>query len=226
LATSSNFSIRNGLGIALTDVIASNGVWIGSSTNLVGSTGATGPTGPTGTTGVGGTTGATGPTGPTGPTGATGSTGATDSKGATGPAGAGGGVTSGVIAIWSGATATIPSGWALCDGAGGTPDLRNRFIVGVNATYTANSTGGSTNAITPSHGHSVSLNNPQHSHLEYYYDGGGGGNGMRGGGNNFIASRRTSNEVTGVTLSISSQGSSGTNANLPPYYALAYIKKT
>jgi len=49
---------------------------------------------------------------------------------------------------------------------------------------------------------------------------------MRGGGNNFIASRRTSNEVTGVTLSISSQGSSGTNANLPPYYALAYIKKT
>ena len=222
MATSSNFDINNGLGITLSNVIASNGVWIGTRSNFAGATGVGGTT-TNGATGPAGTTGVAGPTGPIGPTGTTGNTGV---NGATGDTGVAPSFNQGIIVMWSGSSATIPSGWALCDGAGGTPDLRNRFIVGVNATYTANSTGGSTNAITPSHGHSVSLNNPQHSHLEYYYDGGGGGNGMRGGGNNFIASRRTSNEVTGVTLSISSQGSSGTNANLPPYYALAYIKKT
>lgn len=34
----------------------------------------------------------------------------------------------GIIVMWSGTT--IPSGWALCDGTNGTPDLRGRFILG------------------------------------------------------------------------------------------------
>jgi hypothetical protein len=38
-------------------------------------------------------------------------------------------IPSGVIVMWHGTVATIPSGWALCDGNNGTPDLRNRFIV-------------------------------------------------------------------------------------------------
>ncbi len=41
-----------------------------------------------------------------------------------------GGVPSGVIVMWSGAIGSIPSGWALCDGANGTPDLRTRFVLG------------------------------------------------------------------------------------------------
>jgi hypothetical protein len=226
LATSSNFGIKNGLAVSSANVIASNGVWVGSSTNLIGATGPSGSPGPTGATGVTGTTGSTGATGPAGPTGATGSTGATGTKGATGTSSGGGGVTSGVIAVWTGATTTIPSGWVLCDGANGTPDLRNRFIVGVSATYTANSTGGSTDAIMTSHTHTASVSDPGHTHQEYYYDGGGGGNGMRGGGNNFIASRNTDLSATGITLTVNSAGSSGTNANLPPYYALAFVKKT
>jgi microcystin-dependent protein len=36
----------------------------------------------------------------------------------------------GGIIQWSGAIADIPDGWALCDGSGGTPDLRGRMIVG------------------------------------------------------------------------------------------------
>ena len=36
----------------------------------------------------------------------------------------------GLIVMWSGAIAEIPPGWALCDGTQGTPDLRDRFIVG------------------------------------------------------------------------------------------------
>jgi hypothetical protein len=36
----------------------------------------------------------------------------------------------GLIALWSGRIAQVPSGWALCDGRNGTPDLRDRFVVG------------------------------------------------------------------------------------------------
>lgn len=42
-------------------------------------------------------------------------------------------VPAGGIIMWSGTIATIPSGWVLCNGSNGTPDLRNRFIVAADA---------------------------------------------------------------------------------------------
>lgn len=39
-------------------------------------------------------------------------------------------VPQGGIIMWSGAIADIPGGWFFCDGDNGTPDLRDRFIVG------------------------------------------------------------------------------------------------
>lgn len=48
----------------------------------------------------------------------------------------------GMIVMWSGTIASIPEGWALCDGANGTPDLRNRFLVGAGDTYAVGATGG------------------------------------------------------------------------------------
>jgi hypothetical protein len=50
----------------------------------------------------------------------------------------------GGIILWSGSVASIPSGWALCNGSNGTPDLRNRFVVGAGSTYAVDATGGST----------------------------------------------------------------------------------
>jgi len=50
----------------------------------------------------------------------------------------------GAIVMWSGAIANIPSGWALCNGSNGTPDLRNRFVKGVpNSSTNPGATGGS-----------------------------------------------------------------------------------
>lgn len=37
-------------------------------------------------------------------------------------------VHSGFILLWSGSVATIPTGWSLCNGLNGTPDLRTRFV--------------------------------------------------------------------------------------------------
>ena len=54
----------------------------------------------------------------------------------------------GLISMWYGSIASIPSGWALCDGTNSTPDLRDRFIVGAGTTYSPNNVGGSS-AVTP-----------------------------------------------------------------------------
>ena len=50
----------------------------------------------------------------------------------------------GMIMQWYGLSTAIPSGWALCDGTNGTPDLRNKFVIGAGGTYTNGATGGST----------------------------------------------------------------------------------
>jgi microcystin-dependent protein len=49
----------------------------------------------------------------------------------------------GAIIMWSGTIASIPAGWALCDGTNGTPDLRDRFILSIsNASEPPGSIGG------------------------------------------------------------------------------------
>jgi len=69
----------------------------------------------------------------------------------------------GDIKLWYGAEANIPTGWVLCNGLNGTPDLRNRFVVGAGGTdsggeYLPGATGGSDTATTDfqgSHDHTA-----------------------------------------------------------------------
>jgi len=139
-------------------------------------------------------------------------------------------IPSGLIAMWSGTVATIPTGWYLCDGSNGTPDLTDKFIIGAdqdnagtaktNITGSLTQTGGSKDAINVSHSHTASVTDPGHVHTGGIvagatYAGGGG-----------IQSGNTGSSLTGISVSISTEGSSGTNANLPPYYALAFIMKS
>jgi hypothetical protein len=66
----------------------------------------------------------------------------------------------GGICLWSGSIATIPAGYALCNGSNGTPDLRDKFIIGAkqddvgvpktNVTGSLTQSGGSAN-----HDHSL-----------------------------------------------------------------------
>ena len=65
------------------------------------------------------------------------------------------GVPVGGIIMWSGATNNIPSGWALCDGNNGTPNLQDKFIVGAGSSYAVAATGGSADATLVSHSHTT-----------------------------------------------------------------------
>jgi hypothetical protein len=138
----------------------------------------------------------------------------------------GSGFPSGGIIIWSGSSASIPSGWLLCDGSNSTPDLRNRFVVGATSTYAVGATGGSADAIVVSHTHTATVTDPGHNHTW-----GGtsvtlaaGSSGQQAVSGN--TALNTSTATTGITVANSTTGSSGTNANLPPYYALCYIMKS
>ena len=138
----------------------------------------------------------------------------------------------GGIIMWSGSVASIPSGWALCNGSNGTPDLRNRFVVGAGSTYAVDATGGSADAIVVSHTHTATstVTDPGHTHaITPSIDNASGtdGNSQRVSGGNSVGAISIVSATTGITVSTTnaSAGTSGTNANLPPYYALAYIQK-
>jgi hypothetical protein len=206
----------------------------------------------------------------------------------------GAGFVSGMIMLWSGSIASIPSGWLLCDGSNSTPDLRNCFVVGafsddsgvakskliqsivsagsfvsgtsyviqtlgttdftligassntVGVTFTATGigsgtgtaitsdtvytkSGGSKDAIVVAHTHTgTTASNGAHTHLigqvnatGIYSDDGGNGPNVSSPGNLSTSSAGAHTH----TFTTNSTGSSGTNANLPPYYALAYIMK-
>jgi microcystin-dependent protein len=125
-------------------------------------------------------------------------------------------VPAGAIIMWSGAS--VPSGWALCDGTNDTPNLVNRFVVGAGSTYSLDATGGSANATLPSHTHgSGTLTVAASSNITDTTD--------ATSGTSFTAPSGWSATSTSVSGSTASEGSSAVNANLPPYYALAYIMK-
>jgi hypothetical protein len=138
-------------------------------------------------------------------------------------------IPAGLITMWSGSIGSIPSGWALCNGSNGTPDLRDRFVVAAGSTYSVAQTGGSADSVVVSHTHTATsvVTDPGHLHtLNVTQQLGGGGSG--GDANSGASNPPTNSAFTGITVATTNQstGVSGTGANLPPYYALAYIMKT
>ena len=157
-------------------------------------------------------------------------------------------VPAGLISIWSGSLDALPEDWTLCDGTNGAPDLRDKFVVGAGSTYAVDATGGSKDAVVISHNHGVTINTKTglngtwktinrggssgNSSLLFSATGsakiantqGSHGNGWKGEG----GSQSTKISMTldhNHSGSVASKGVAGTDKNLPPYYALAYIMK-
>lgn len=133
----------------------------------------------------------------------------------------------GAIVMWSGALIDIPEGWALCDGTNNTLDLRNRFVMGAGDLYEVGATGGSANATLVSHNHTVQCDtSANHTHTFT-----GLATGAFGQPSSFRVTPQTSTLNTSAegnhshTVSITATGTSAINANLPPYYALAFIQQ-
>jgi microcystin-dependent protein/cytoskeletal protein CcmA (bactofilin family) len=146
----------------------------------------------------------------------------------------------GIIVMWSGSITARPTRWSLCDGTNGTPDLRNRFIVGSGSTYTTGATGGNSTQ-------TLSISNlPEHSHTGTTDTDGEHNHKQRLGGvddlnwstgepqrppadstsyksNTYIIDSANSSHQHNFTTDATG---SGTFFDiLPPYYALAYIIK-
>ena len=137
----------------------------------------------------------------------------------------------GLIAIWSGSTGSIPSGWTLCDGSNGTPNLRDSFIVGAGNNYAVGAAGGSADSIVVSHTHTATsvVTDPGHVHnLPIWGSTSGDGYYTGNFANPINTPAPSASAATGITVATTNQstGTSGTGTNLPPYYALAFIMKT
>jgi microcystin-dependent protein len=139
-------------------------------------------------------------------------------------------IPAGLISMWSGSIGSIPSGWYLCDGSNGTPNLTDRFVIGAGSAYAVNGTGGvSSITLTTSNmpAHTHTLTDPTHTHAQ------GGtalniasGNYVQGGNNTQIPYNSTSTAAASTGITIGTTGSGTSFSILNPYYALAFIQKS
>ena len=164
------------------------------------------------------------------------------------------GVPVGGILMWSGIVATIPSGYALCDGSNGTPDLRGKFIIGAGGSYSPAATGGAATvtlveanlpahthtctgatAAGGGHTHTATDSGHTHSYLKSVATGGiAGGTGAldgnssdsTGSGSANITVSTAASHTHDISLTLGNTGSGTALDILPPYFALAYIMRT
>lgn len=121
---------------------------------------------------------------------------------------AGSGFPSGGIIMWSGTLASIPTGWVLCDGTNGTPNLTDRFVWGVGPAEDPGAVGGST-----SHLHSVDPPNTQTNIPD------GVQTGSRYTHDQTFALNNHTHDVDIPTFSSAPGGA------VPPFYRMAFIMK-
>lgn len=163
--------------------------------------------------------------------------------------------TNGMVIMWYGSLGGIPSGWRLCDGTNGTPDMRDRFIVGAGSGYALGAVGGTVTQNTSSagaHGHTVQPTAltesqlPPHTH-QLYLDFSGSNSDANGFGNfgSAIAGDANSNNQYSATNRFGTplitgagsgeahgHGLTDAGAHLhtvdvrPPYFGIYFIMRT
>ena len=107
----------------------------------------------------------------------------------------------GMVMMFSETASHIPTGWALCTGANGTPDLRDKFVIGAGGTYAGADEGGAAThdhgGIPSDHGHNIVSGNAIQAGSDY--------------------EAGTSETFGG--------GTTDAGSTIPPFFALAYIMK-
>jgi microcystin-dependent protein len=138
----------------------------------------------------------------------------------------------GLIVEWFGLSTTVPDGWALCDGTNDTPNLIDKFIIGAGDNYNIGNTGGTFDAVLPTHTHINTVTNStnSHSHTYAFTTGSAGTSHVGQPGDSSFATLNLSTNTAGdhthtVTISPASIGENPTDKNLPPYFSLFYIIK-
>ena len=163
---------------------------------------------------------------------------------------------SGMIAMWSGTLATIPTGWYLCDGDNSTPNLLDRFILSVpDASTNPGTTGGAhtktiATANLPSHTHTFTTGNSS-SHTHSFTTGSAGSlntsqsssHGWSGSNLNYVMGTEVhdsnmekwahthsgTTNAGGVHSHTGTTNATGSGSALdirPKYYTLAFIMKS
>ena len=101
----------------------------------------------------------------------------------------------------------LRTGWAICNGNNGTPNISNRVIVSYGSDFpTLNAVGGSKDAVVVAHSHG----------LKY---------GSSGTGTKYPETPYITDSITGEMQGTEITGESGVNKNMQPYIVLVYIMK-
>jgi hypothetical protein len=140
--------------------------------------------------------------------------------------------------MWGGLLSAIPEGWALCDGQGGRPDLRSRFIKGAAPDTNPGATGGAASHTHAAHtevmNHTHPVSDPGHTHNQTRLPTATGGTtgftvDTSMSGTPATSGVNTGSATTGITTSDPSGGVASiahdTVNHEPAYYALAFIQK-
>ena len=128
-------------------------------------------------------------------------------------------IPTGVILLWSGAISAIPTGWVICDGNNGTPNLTDRFVIHADADAAGTNNVGDTGGVST---HALSIAEmPSHRHGFNWGQETGGGTAYLGSEDGPQAAGATS-----ANLSVGLTGSGTAHTNRDRFYALAYIMKT
>ena len=134
----------------------------------------------------------------------------------------------GTIQIWAGTIASIPAGWAICDGTGGTPNLLSKFVQGVTTNVTDPGTLGGADTVTltssqiAGHNHTITAYSHQHTTPAGTS---AGGSGTRITANGSDDDDKTTSNTTPPSQNLIATGSNGPHDNLPPFFQIAYIIK-
>lgn len=126
-------------------------------------------------------------------------------------------IPSGLIGMFSGLIANIPSGWVLCNGSNSTPDLRDKFVVGARQDDAGVAKTNITGSLTQSGGalgHTHTFTGDGHFHTMTDY---------------ISTADGVDDEGWAVSMPSDTESAIGTTDTenaLPPYYALAFIMKT